>query len=107
MAMSGMEANMGNFMKQKWPCIFTFNLDTNKIKYDIFVRKSSYDAVIINFKQKIHWSPKTDAVSASQKLSFLPINISTAPFDPNLIIHCLEDGQQISLTIAMLYFSWF
>ena len=35
------EAKMGDFMKQKWPCILNCNLDTNQVKNVIFVRKSS------------------------------------------------------------------
>ena len=40
-SMSGKKAKMGDFMKQKWPCILTCNLDTNQVKNVIFVRKSS------------------------------------------------------------------
>ena len=32
---------MGDFIKQKWPCILTCNLDTNQVKNVIFVRMSS------------------------------------------------------------------
>ena len=41
MSMSGKKAKLGDFMKQKWPCILTCNLDTNQVKNVIFVRKSS------------------------------------------------------------------
>ena len=32
---------MGDFIKQKWPCILTRVLDTNQVKNVIFVRKAS------------------------------------------------------------------
>ena len=75
-SMSGKEAKMGDFMMQKWPCILTRILDRNQVKNVIFVRKSSYDAVLTSFKQRIHRSAKTDDVSASQKLPFLLIKIT-------------------------------
>ena len=40
-SMSGKKAKMGDFMKQKWPCILTCNSDTNQVKNVIFVEKSS------------------------------------------------------------------
>ena len=40
-SMSGKKAKMGDFMKQKWPCILACNLNTNQVKNVIFVRKSS------------------------------------------------------------------
>ena len=70
MSMSGKKAKMGDFMKQKWPYILTRNLNTNQVKNVIFIRKSSKDAVLTSFKQRIHWPLKTDAVSVSQKLLF-------------------------------------
>ena len=30
MSMSGKKAKMGDFMKQKWPCILTCNLNANQ-----------------------------------------------------------------------------
>ena len=68
--MPGKKAKNGNFMKQKGPCILTCNLNTNLVKNVIFVRKSSKDVVLTNFEWRIHWSPKTDAVTVSQKLPF-------------------------------------
>ena len=50
-SMSSEEEKMGDFMKQKWPCILTRNLDRNQVKNVIFVRKSSYDLVLTSFKQ--------------------------------------------------------
>ena len=39
--MSGKKAKLGDFTKQKWPCILTCKLDTNQVKNVIFVRMSS------------------------------------------------------------------
>ena len=38
---SGNHSKMGDFMKQKWPCILTCSLDTNQVKNIIFARKAS------------------------------------------------------------------
>ena len=38
---SGNCSKIRHFMKQKWPCILTCNLDTNQVKNVIFVRKAS------------------------------------------------------------------
>ena len=70
MSMSGKKAKMGDFMKQRWPCILTCNLNAKQVRNVILVRKSSWDVVLINFEWRICWSPKTDAVSVSQKLPF-------------------------------------
>ena len=36
-SISGKEAKMGDFMKQKWPCILICNLDTNQVKNVIII----------------------------------------------------------------------
>ena len=50
MSMSGKQAKIGDFMKQKWPCILNCNLNTYQVKNVIFVRKPSSDVVLTNFQ---------------------------------------------------------